>query len=164
MINDSDVCKHCNRIVGEVPKYHCPKSPTGMHEAVDPPTPTTNPEAQEEAWDRRWSPEATEPEPQATDTGRTIDITPVGCQTPEGVARVNAAKEAFENATAEVANAATQLLVDWRPTLLDGLNNPLITQEGRDALFEDLHQLDALIDTRRRKQEEFLRAVAGAPK
>jgi len=95
--------------------------------------------------------------------GNFIDITPRGMMTPEGNQRVNEALDARNNVTAELANAATQFVDNYRTVILDGLNNPLINSDGRAALRDDLHQLDALIGARRRKEEAFLRAVAGVP-
>ena len=69
-----------------------------------------------------------------------IDITPVGCSTPEGNARVAKAIKDFDDATAALANAAIEFL----------------------DVSEDIHQLRALIGARNRKQEAFLAAVAGS--
>jgi hypothetical protein len=69
----------------------------------------------------------------------------------------------FEDSTAEVANAAQQFLDDHRMTLIEAATGASVSTDDRAALREDLHQLDALIGARQRKQEAFLRAVAGAP-
>jgi hypothetical protein len=83
---------------------------------------------------------------------QTIDITPVGCQTPEGIARVQKAQQEWDSVTHQLANMLKELL-DCGVTLnSDG-------KVDRDAI----HQLNALIGARDRKQEAFLRAVAGAP-
>jgi hypothetical protein len=74
----------------------------------------------------------------------TIDITPVGCQTPEGNARVNAAMKAFEEAREEVARLATML--------------------HKDGCFDDssvFDELRAAIEERFEAENAFLRAVAG---
>jgi hypothetical protein len=94
-------------------------------------------------------------------TEETIDITPRGLLTPEGVQRVDAAQRANENATAIVANAATDFLREHRVTLLEIARGSSITEADRMALRDDLHQLDAAIGMRTRTQEAFLYAVAG---
>jgi hypothetical protein len=93
----------------------------------------------------------------------TIDLTPRGLTTPEGAQRVNAATEAFEHATANVANAATSFFDEHRATLLEASRGVLLAEEDRLALRDALHQMDAVIGARKRKTEEFLRAVAGVP-
>jgi hypothetical protein len=73
-----------------------------------------------------------------------IDITPVGCQTPEGVKRIQDAQQEWESATHLLANAVKEIMEDdQKPTP------------------DDIHQLRVLIGARDRKQEAFLRAVAG---
>lgn len=86
--------------------------------------------------------------------GTYIDLTPVGCTTPEGQARVTASLKAFEDSGATLANAAIQFVDHYRSDILDALG----TVPG---LREDFRELTNLIDARRRKQEEFMRAVAG---
>ena len=74
----------------------------------------------------------------------TIDITPVGCQTPEGVKRVSDAQQEWDSATHLLANTLKEIMDDdEKPTT------------------DDIQQLRALIGARDRKQEAFLRAVAG---
>jgi len=72
----------------------------------------------------------------------TIDLTPVGCQTPEGNARVNTAMRALDNATVEVANTAEQYIAN-----------------GRE--LQGYRDLCKAIEERQDAQEAFLRAVAG---
>ena len=97
------------------------------------------------------------------DTTPYVDITPVGLQNQDGIRRVNAATEAFENATALVANTTSEFLDENRITLLEVARGSSISDSDRKALRESLHQLDAAVGARRRKQEILLRAVAGAP-
>ena len=78
----------------------------------------------------------------------TIDITPVGLQTPEGQKRVAEAQEEWNASAHALANAVTEL--NW--------NRP------DEFTKDETHQILALIGARNRKQEEFLRAVAGKPK
>jgi len=77
-----------------------------------------------------------------------IDCTPVGCQTPEGNARVAAAIRDFDSATAEVANLATSWIKGHAFNVLP---------EGQS----DLQDIREAIAERESKQEAFLRAVAG---
>jgi hypothetical protein len=81
---------------------------------------------------------------------QTIDITPAGCTTPEGNARVQAAQQEWDSATMVVANAAEQLVGNYREGLLFHYR-------------EDVRGLKAAIAVRERAKEAFLRAVAGAP-
>jgi hypothetical protein len=81
--------------------------------------------------------------------GETIDITPVGCQTPEGVKRVQDAQQEWDSATHLLANPVKELLEGY------------VYGEGFSG--NELRQLKALIGARDRKQEAFLRAVCGQP-
>lgn len=76
-----------------------------------------------------------------------IDITPVGLQTPEGCKRVEKAQREWDTAAHMLCNELKEML--------DDSVSPLTR--------DDLHQFHALIGVRDRKQEAFLRAVAGAP-
>lgn len=84
-----------------------------------------------------------------TITGETIDLTPVGCQTPEGCKRIADAQDEWDRATHQLANVLKEML------------DTCVYGEGFSG--DELHQLKALIGARDRKQEAFLRAVAGAP-
>ena len=91
----------------------------------------------------------------AIQTGvRTIDITPRGLTTPEGVERVRKATEEFESSVAEVANAATNFFNQYEADLLHCM-------EMYEGVKDDVTEIRALIDARSEKQEAFLRAVAG---
>lgn len=83
----------------------------------------------------------------------TIDITPVGLKTPEGIERVTKAQQAWDNSHAAVANALTRLYEDLR---MQGY----IPKENYG---EEIEEIDALIERRAEAQEEFLRSLAGAP-
>lgn len=87
-------------------------------------------------------------------TIRTIDITPVALTTPEGIERVNKATREFEDSAAALANAA----IEFFDTHEDDILHCMEMYEG---IAEDIHQIRALIGARRRKQEAFLRALAG---
>jgi hypothetical protein len=87
-------------------------------------------------------------------TTMTIDITPVGCQTPEGAARVAKAMKEFEDSAASLANASIEFFDTHEKDIL----HCMTMYEG---VAEDVHQIRALIGARRRKQGAFLRAVAG---
>ena len=92
----------------------------------------------------------------------TIDITPVGCHTPEGAKAVAEAMKAFEDSAAALANATMQFLDEYQWDLKAAITS---SRESSDftiaAIREDLHQLEALAGGRKRAQERFLAAVAG---
>lgn len=81
-----------------------------------------------------------------TETG-TADITPVGMSTPEGCKRVQEAQAEWDSAAHAVANALNEAMYGY------------VYGEGFTA--DEVHQLKALLGARDRKQEAFLRAVAG---
>ena len=83
---------------------------------------------------------------EATTGPMTIDITPVGCSTPEGAARVQNAMREFADATANVANEADQIL-DYH--------------DQDDLGPQEWQVLRDLLGTRRLKQDALLKAVAG---
>lgn len=72
----------------------------------------------------------------------TIDITPAGCQTPEGNARVVKTQQEWDSATHELANALREAL--------DGY------VYGEGFCGDELHQIKALVGARDRKQEASL--------
>jgi hypothetical protein len=76
----------------------------------------------------------------------TIDITPVGMQTPEGVARVNAAIKEQDNAILDCANLLGELVMH----ITDN-------EETHDVLVD----VKAALSRRKAASEAFLRAVAG---
>ena len=84
--------------------------------------------------------------------GETIDLTPVGCQTPEGNAPVLQAQQEWDSATHLLANTLKEILDTGDSLYAEG-------QPDRDAM----HTIQALIGARDRKQEAFLRAVCGQP-
>lgn len=86
----------------------------------------------------------------------TIDLTPEGCKTPEGAARVRKATQEFEDANAAVANKATEFLDTHEDDILHCM-------EMYEGIADDVRELRALIVARRKKQDAFLRAVAGNP-
>ena len=97
----------------------------------------------------------------------TIDITPVGLQTPEGQKRVAEAQQEWDSATHLLANVLGEFISEHSEGILkavDYLSSVDDSQINSDAVTEDLHQLKALIGARDRKQEKFLRAVSGKPK
>lgn len=79
---------------------------------------------------------------------QTIDLTPAGCQTPEGIARVNAALRAVDEANAECARLLDEHAGDLAPMLrhLGAWDDVMAARARRD---------DA--------NEEFLRALSHAP-
>ena len=84
----------------------------------------------------------------------TIDITPVGMTTPEGIQRVRNAQQEWDSATHLLANTLKELMEDFAPDIRSAVNSSR-------AYGEAFHQLTALVGARDRKQEAFLRAVAG---
>jgi hypothetical protein len=77
----------------------------------------------------------------------TIDLTPESLKTPEGAKRVADAQQEWDSATHQLANTLKEIL--------DGY------AYGEGFTGDEIHQLKALIGARDRKQEAFLRAVAG---
>jgi hypothetical protein len=84
----------------------------------------------------------------------TIDITPVGLTTPEGQERVRIAMQKLENATALVANAASDLIARSGSRIAEAL-------KGDPDAMEDLESLTELLARRNREQDHFLRALSG---
>jgi hypothetical protein len=89
-----------------------------------------------------------------TPSTKTIEFAPVGCETPEGAARVAKTMKEFEHSGAQLANATIEFFDDHEGELLDCM-------EMVGSVTEDIHQIRALIGARRRNQEAFLRAVNG---
>jgi phosphoglycolate phosphatase-like HAD superfamily hydrolase len=87
---------------------------------------------------------------------RTIDITPESLKTTEGAAAVAKALDEWNGSAHEVANAVQFWLDEFGADVRQTLKAAGIF----DAL-EDLHQITALVGARSRKQEAFLRALAG---
>lgn len=85
---------------------------------------------------------------------KTIDITPVGCQTPEGSEKVEATMKACEITAAELANATMQFCNEHGPDVLDCMEMYL-------EACEDFRHLITLSQDRAKAIEAFLRAVAG---
>jgi hypothetical protein len=85
---------------------------------------------------------------------KSIDITPAGLQTQEGIARVNEATREFEDSAAALANAA----MEFFDTLEDDILHCMEMYEG---VADDVHEMRTLIVARRRKQDAFLRALTG---
>lgn len=83
----------------------------------------------------------------------TIDITPAGCKTPEGAARVKQTMDAFEESHAQVANAATEFYRN--------LTNCYTYEEFREVMDDEGADLKTLIERRSKAQDNFLRAVTG---
>ena len=87
--------------------------------------------------------------------GRMIDCTPVGLKTPEGKQRANKALKAFEESTAALPNEAI--------TFFDAHEADLLHCMEMYDISKDIIEMRRLIRALRKAQEEFLRAVAGAP-
>jgi ABC-type proline/glycine betaine transport system substrate-binding protein len=88
-----------------------------------------------------------------------IDLTPESLKTPEGAAKVQAAMEAWEATHADVANLATQFINDHGDRIAEWLKVEDEWDDGEAS--QDLTELRAAMDDRSRKQDAFLRAIAG---
>jgi hypothetical protein len=88
--------------------------------------------------------------PEIPATGETIDITPRGCQTAEGNARVVKAQAEWDDATHALANYLKNVVDDI-----------FYTDGDKIARAEYYSELQTLIGIREVKQQAFLRAVAG---
>jgi hypothetical protein len=82
-----------------------------------------------------------------TPTGETIDITPVGCQTPEGNERVNRAMRVCDMTTVTVAELATQMVETLEAN-----------QSYASAKFD---AIKAAIKARKDAYENLLKTVSG---
>jgi len=90
-----------------------------------------------------------------TATPMTVDLTPVGLQTPEGSAKVASAIGEFEDSAAALANAAITFFDTHEEDILHCM-------EMYDGIADDVAEIRKLIVRRRKAQEAFLRSMAGA--
>jgi hypothetical protein len=104
-------------------------------------------------WDNPAAVKTDDTDPRQTEV-RTVDITPRGLTTPEGVERVGKATQEFESSVAELANAAVHFFNQYEAELLHCM-------EMYEGVKDDIAEIRVLIDARLEKQEAFLRAVAG---
>ncbi len=86
----------------------------------------------------------------------TIDITPESLKTPDGIAKVNAAMEAYRESREAIAHLATVFVMQHKSEVSHGLR-----KAGYDYILDDLRELVTAVDDRRKAEEAFLRAVAG---
>jgi hypothetical protein len=93
-------------------------------------------------------------------SGETIDITPRGLKTPEGRARTDAAMEVWNESTADVAEKAESFITTYKDTIEQAAKS---TDPADGELLADLKALRDAITERTKKQEAFLRALAGTP-
>jgi len=96
----------------------------------------------------------------------TIDMTPAGLKTPEGVERVNKAVAAQEQAIVRVANTASQFIRDYGWILENAAENyRALGMEHEDAreLLVSLKELRADMDARAVAGDQFVRALCGRP-
>jgi len=85
-----------------------------------------------------------------------IDMTPEGCKTPEGAAKVNEAIRAFEDSAAALANAAMEFFDTYEDDILR------MTRDWEiGSMKDDMADIRVMIQTRRKAQEEFLKSLAG---
>ena len=88
---------------------------------------------------------------------QTVDITPPGLKTSDGAACVSRALEAWNSSAHEVANLAACIMNNYGSVIKAAM---VKYDPGSHEEFGDLKRA---IETRAAKQEEFLRALAGAP-
>jgi hypothetical protein len=86
---------------------------------------------------------------------KTVDLTPVGCSTPEGIARVNRAVDAMHGANAGCVNALRELL--------DALDVLASMRPLGEEMTEAQAEARAAMRQQIVAQDEFLRALAGRP-
>ncbi len=96
-----------------------------------------------------------------SETAKTIDMTPEGLTTKEGIRRSNAAIQAFTDATAEVANLLTNLLGP-QPDKVEHNLRAWAKAFGDDLDEDDLQDVVRAIKVRANAQEEMLRSITGA--
>jgi hypothetical protein len=89
---------------------------------------------------------------------RYIDLTPEGCKTPEGNARVNAALEVWQGHQANMANESASFFREFGDGILRGERPDAETFADLREAIGDLRETAKNMAT---AQEEFLRAVAG---
>jgi hypothetical protein len=100
--------------------------------------------------------------PYDEDAPVTVDLTPRGCTTPEGRARVLVAQQAFDDSAAALANAAMEFFDNHGNLVMEAIRG-VEDAALRKELRKQFSGVTALMTARLRAQEAFLRAVAGAP-
>ncbi len=85
----------------------------------------------------------------------TVDLTPVGLQTQEGIKRNKAAVRELETANAELANMLLQCL--------ETANSLQASLRKLGLGKEEIADVQAAVDRRAAATEEFLRSLIGAP-
>ena len=93
---------------------------------------------------------------------QTIDITPEGCKTAEGLKRVAKAQKEWDDATYALATATREFMDTHEDNIIDAMEDWEETHSV-EGFRDDLHQIRALLGAQSRKSEAFLRAVTGAP-
>jgi hypothetical protein len=85
----------------------------------------------------------------------TIDITPEGARTPEGVARINTAMDKKAEADAQARSLLSELIDSFGDEILD-----LLRQRGEPSLYPEIE-----LALRKVKQadHELVHAIAGRP-
>lgn len=88
----------------------------------------------------------------------TINITPEGCKTPEGIERVNKALEAKDSAAYDVTNRTINLLKECGDIL-----EKQLAKDDDEYAKEQYDELKEAIKTYQDATEEFLYAISGRP-
>jgi hypothetical protein len=89
---------------------------------------------------------------------KSINLTPAGLQTPEGVERNAKACDAYSDTKAEACNLLLTMVKD-----AGGAEAFAKRLNDRGEYLCDPEDLKRIIDTHKRAEEEFLRSLAGAP-
>ena len=93
-----------------------------------------------------------------------INLTPVGLQSPEGVERVNAAMKAFTGAQADAANKAVTFANIFAPLVATLQPGWPLTREDASELFSSFDALRTSLDAMIAKEDDYWRAVDGDSK
>lgn len=100
-------------------------------------------------------------------TSDTVDLTPAGLRTQEGIARVNAATERMHDTKAALANFLDNLCKETGGATAEQQARILhsnLRSNGHDGGGFDCEELAELVDAGRKAEEEFLRALCNRPK
>lgn len=98
----------------------------------------------------------------------TIDLTPAGCKTPEGNARVNKAIDKLENARTEVAQSTGAFIRENAYRIREALTDERFlnrsasfSRDEANEVLESLAKLETKCNEINDLHDEFLRALSG---
>ncbi len=89
----------------------------------------------------------------ATQSANEIDLTPRGCQTQDGVVRVNAATKALDEATSRCANVLADIYTE--------MGGSVAGDTVRDVWRNHIVEIKGAVIARREATAEFLNALTG---